>query len=163
LLDYIWFGSLPEQPTNNLIMPGRKVYRPTYHPPGSAPRETELPWAMDESTQTLLNAIPGRNPITMVHPWVTDWIDMSAPVEFKGYWNGFAPVVLPDGELHAEKLPYIAGAIAIRDKATKTIQSIAPFYMGNVEVRDTDGRHAEMPPFGVPLLPYTPPQYGTSS
>lgn len=110
LVKYLWVGE--SRPSNNLILPGHKM------------RQVEN--GEDDSTNLLINK--ARNTYNAI-PYISEWRTLAQDVEYSGYWDGFAPY-MENGELVEMSMASVRGCIAIRDKATQTLQAIAPFEFG---------------------------------
>lgn len=110
LSKYLWTGAT--QPGNNMILPGHKMRR--------------VETGEDDATRQLINKARNASGAT---PYISEWRTLARDVEYSGFWDGFAPYV-ENGELVDVTLTRVTGFIAIRDKATKTLQAIAPYEFG---------------------------------
>lgn len=113
---YMWLqGDAP--PANNLILQGIRMSRVTGN-------ETE------PSTKTLISL---RAPTEWPYSpsYISGWLPMSAAVEFRSFWRGFAPYT-EAGVLKELNLYQVSGAIAIRHKPDKSFQAASQFAMGIV-------------------------------
>ena len=119
---YMWLQQSP--PADNLIMQGKKMYRVTGD-------------ESDTSTKTLISL---RAPTTwpLSPSYITDWIPLTDAVEFRSFWRGMAPYT-ETGVLKELNLYQISGAIAIREKASKSFQAASSFAMGIYNLPDDPG------------------------
>lgn len=110
-------------------MDGYKLYYTTAWRSGG---ETQI---SDPSTQSAVNQAAARFPsedsqgASTKHIVYTDWVPLDSNVEFRGYWDT-RPVPYPDGIPYGTYFRTRYFAVAIRDKATHTVQAVQTYQLG---------------------------------
>ena len=110
-------------------MDGYKLYYTTAWRSGG---ETQI---SDPSTQSAVNQAAARFPsedsqgASTKHIVYTDWVPLDNNVEFRGYWDT-KPVPYPDGIPYGTYFRTRYFAVAIRDKATHTVQAVQTYQLG---------------------------------
>lgn len=110
-------------------MDGYKLYYTTAWRSGG---ETQI---SDPSTQSAVNQAAARFPsedsqgASTKHIVYTDWVPLDSNVEFRGYWDT-KPVPYPDGIPYGTYFRTRYFAVAIRDKATHTVQAVQTYQLG---------------------------------